>query len=76
MCSLASLLSLCRRAKAAALSTSSLDHSAAGYNARTFDEHGKKQARPKIEVSRVEAPSAGLIQGYPYAAPCEDMKLK
>jgi len=27
-------------------------------------------------TSRVEAPSAGLIQGYPYAAPCEDMKLK
>jgi peptide/nickel transport system substrate-binding protein len=26
--------------------------------------------------SRVEAPGAGLIQGYPYAAPCEDMKLK
>ena len=26
--------------------------------------------------SRVEVPGAGLIQGYPYAAPCEDMKLK
>jgi peptide/nickel transport system substrate-binding protein len=26
--------------------------------------------------SRVEAPGAGLIQGYPYAAPCEDLKLK
>jgi peptide/nickel transport system substrate-binding protein len=26
--------------------------------------------------SRVEEPGAGLIQGYPYAAPCEDMKLK
>jgi ABC-type Na+ efflux pump permease subunit len=38
-----------------------LDHSAAGYNARTFDEHGKKQARPKIEVSRVEAPSQGEV---------------
>jgi len=25
---------------------------------------------------RVEAPGAGLIQGYPYAAPCEDLKLK
>jgi peptide/nickel transport system substrate-binding protein len=27
-------------------------------------------------ASRVEVPGAGLIQGYPYAAPCEDMKLK
>jgi len=26
--------------------------------------------------SRVEQPAAGLIQGYPYAAPCEDLKLK
>ncbi|HEX6081408.1 MAG TPA: ABC transporter substrate-binding protein [Methylomirabilota bacterium] len=26
--------------------------------------------------SRVEQPGAGLIQGYPYAAPCEDLKLK
>jgi peptide/nickel transport system substrate-binding protein len=26
--------------------------------------------------SRVEQPTAGLIQGYPYAAPCEDLKLK
>jgi peptide/nickel transport system substrate-binding protein len=26
--------------------------------------------------SRVEVPGAGLIQGYPYAAPCEDLKLK
>jgi len=26
--------------------------------------------------SRVETPGAGLIQGYPYAAPCEDLKLK
>ena len=26
--------------------------------------------------SRVEAPGAGLIQGYPYAAPGEDLKLK
>jgi peptide/nickel transport system substrate-binding protein len=26
--------------------------------------------------SRVEEPAAGLIQGYPYAAPCEDMKVK
>jgi len=26
--------------------------------------------------SRVEVSGAGLIQGYPYAAPCEDMKLK
>jgi len=25
---------------------------------------------------RVEVPAAGLIQGYPYAAPAEDMKLK
>ena len=25
---------------------------------------------------RVEQPAAGLIQGYPYAAPCEDLKLK
>jgi peptide/nickel transport system substrate-binding protein len=25
---------------------------------------------------RVEQPGAGLIQGYPYAAPCEDLKLK
>jgi len=24
----------------------------------------------------VEQPAAGLIQGYPYAAPCEDLKLK
>jgi len=27
-------------------------------------------------ASRVEVPGAGLIQGYPYAAPCEDLKLK
>src|SRR3989441_9274179 len=27
-------------------------------------------------TSRVEVPGAGLIQGYPYAAPCEDLKLK
>ena len=26
--------------------------------------------------ARVEQPGAGLIQGYPYAAPCEDLKLK
>jgi len=26
--------------------------------------------------SRVEQSGAGLIQGYPYAAPCEDLKLK
>ena len=26
--------------------------------------------------ARVEAPGAGLIQGYPYAAPCEDLKVK
>ncbi len=26
--------------------------------------------------SRVDQPSAGLIQGYPYAAPAEDLKLK
>jgi peptide/nickel transport system substrate-binding protein len=26
--------------------------------------------------SRVDVPGAGLIQGYPYAAPCEDLKLK
>jgi peptide/nickel transport system substrate-binding protein len=26
--------------------------------------------------SRVEQAGAGLIQGYPYAAPCEDLKLK
>jgi len=26
--------------------------------------------------SRVEVSGAGLIQGYPYAAPCEDLKLK
>jgi len=26
--------------------------------------------------SRVEVPGAGLIQGYPYAAPCEDLKIK
>ena len=26
--------------------------------------------------SRVEVPGAGLIQVYPYAAPCEDLKLK
>ena len=26
--------------------------------------------------SRVEEAGAGLIQGYPYAAPCEDLKLK
>ena len=26
--------------------------------------------------ARVEQPSAGLIQGYPYAAPAEDLKLK
>jgi peptide/nickel transport system substrate-binding protein len=26
--------------------------------------------------SRVEQPAAGLIQGYPYTAPCEDLKLK
>jgi peptide/nickel transport system substrate-binding protein len=26
--------------------------------------------------SRVEQPGAGLIQGYPYAAPCDDLKLK
>jgi peptide/nickel transport system substrate-binding protein len=26
--------------------------------------------------SRIEAPGAGLIQGYPYAAPPEDLKLK
>ena len=26
--------------------------------------------------SRVEVPGAGLIQGYPYAAPCEDLKLR
>jgi peptide/nickel transport system substrate-binding protein len=25
---------------------------------------------------RVENPAAGLIQGYPYAGPCEDLKLK
>ncbi|HEY3065508.1 MAG TPA: ABC transporter substrate-binding protein [Methylomirabilota bacterium] len=25
---------------------------------------------------RVEQPGAGLIEGYPYAAPCEDLKLK
>jgi peptide/nickel transport system substrate-binding protein len=25
---------------------------------------------------RVEQPAAGLIQGYPYAGPCEDLKLK
>jgi peptide/nickel transport system substrate-binding protein len=25
---------------------------------------------------RVEQPGAGLVQGYPYAAPCEDLKLK
>jgi hypothetical protein len=25
---------------------------------------------------RVEQAGAGLIQGYPYAAPCEDLKLK
>ena len=25
---------------------------------------------------RVDAPGAGLIQGYPYAGPCEDLKLK
>ena len=25
---------------------------------------------------RVDVPGAGLIQGYPYAAPCEDLKLK
>src|SRR5207245_2509632 len=27
-------------------------------------------------AARVEVPGAGLIQGYPYAAPCEDLKLK
>jgi peptide/nickel transport system substrate-binding protein len=26
--------------------------------------------------ARVEQPAAGLIQGYPYAGPCEDLKLK
>ena len=26
--------------------------------------------------SRVEEPGAGLIQGYPYVAPCEDLKLR
>ena len=26
--------------------------------------------------ARVDMPGAGLIQGYPYAAPCEDLKLK
>ena len=26
--------------------------------------------------SRVEQAGAGLIQGFPYAAPCEDLKLK
>jgi peptide/nickel transport system substrate-binding protein len=26
--------------------------------------------------ARVEQPGAGLIQGFPYAAPCEDLKLK
>jgi peptide/nickel transport system substrate-binding protein len=26
--------------------------------------------------SRVEEAGAGLIQGFPYAAPCEDLKLK
>jgi len=26
--------------------------------------------------TRVEQPAAGLIQGYPYAGPCEDLKLK
>jgi peptide/nickel transport system substrate-binding protein len=25
---------------------------------------------------RVEQPGAGLIEGYPYTAPCEDLKLK
>jgi len=25
---------------------------------------------------RVEQPAAGLVQGYPYVAPCEDLKLK
>src|SRR5207245_10873535 len=27
-------------------------------------------------AARVEVPGAGLIQGYPYAAPCADLKLK
>jgi peptide/nickel transport system substrate-binding protein len=26
--------------------------------------------------ARVEQPAAGLIQGYPYAGPCEDLKLR
>ena len=26
--------------------------------------------------ARVDMPGAGLIQGYPYAAPCEDLKLR
>ena len=26
--------------------------------------------------ARVDQPAAGLIQGYPYAGPCEDLKLK
>jgi hypothetical protein len=26
--------------------------------------------------SRVEQPAAGLIQGYPYVGPAEDLKLK